>query len=125
MKGLKVNIKLAAQIPYENFKKQEEDFKKAKLECSQILDNIYISGYNVSLDYEYLIKNNFTNILNCAVGSKSFKSQIFEGINYLLLDLKDDPGFDLIYAIYLTVDFIEKNIKGDGKILIHCFEVII
>jgi hypothetical protein len=124
MKGLKINVKLASQIPMENPQILEKEIEnKSKSECSQISENIFISGYQVALDYEYLYKNNFTHILNCATGSKTFQTEIHKGIEYLLLDLKDDPGFDLIYAIYLTIDFIEKA-SNVGKILIHCVEVI-
>jgi hypothetical protein len=125
MKGLKINLKLASQIPCDQFSKNIEDDKKAKFECTHIIDNIYVSGYSISQDYEYLTKNSFTNILNCASGSKNFKSELHSGIEYLLLDLKDDPEFDIIYAIYLTIDFIENNVKKNGgNILIHCYEVI-
>lgn len=124
MKGLKVNIKLAAKIPSEAVQlSEEEENRKAKLQCSQIYDNIFLSGYNVSQDQEFLAKNEISYVLNCAAGSRNFKTELFKGIKYLLLDLKDDPGFDLIYAIYSTIDFIENAVKIDGKVLIHCFEV--
>jgi hypothetical protein len=120
MKSLKINTKLASLVPCE---KIEDSVKKGKLECSQISENIFISGYNVSLDLDYLLKENFTHILNCAYGSKNFKSQIYDNFEYLLLDLKDEPEFDIIYAIYLSIDFLEKCQKKNGKVLIHCVEV--
>jgi len=125
MKGLKINTKLAASIPCESLlKKQEDEINtKAKLECSKISESIFLSGYNVSLDLEFLLKENFSHILNCATGSRTFKTKIYDQMEYLLLDMKDEPGFDLIYAIYSTIDFIENAIKKGGKILIHCVEV--
>ncbi len=47
----------------------------------------------------------------------------FPEIQYLLLDIKDEPGFDLIYSIFQTIDFIENCLKENGRVLIHCFEV--
>ena len=40
-------------------------------------------------------------------GQNKVKSENFEGFEYLQLDLKDDPGFDIIIAIYSAIDFLE------------------
>lgn len=115
MKGLKINVKLATKITHESSNSDNDSEKISKMECSKIMDNIYLSGSNISLNQEFLIKGNFTHILNCAAGSKSFKTQIFEQFEYLLLDLKDDPGFDIIYAIFKTIDFVEMDSKRMEK----------
>ncbi len=126
MKGLKINTKIITKIDTKHkLETLDEPMKNHKLECSHIFDNFYISGYNVSLNKELLIKENFTHIINCAAGSQNFKPEIFSEFEYLLLDVKDDPGFDIIYAIYMTIDFIETAVSKNGKILIHCVEVTI
>ena len=125
MKGLKINTKIITKIdPKSENLDEPMPMKNHKLECSHIFDNFYISGYNVSLNKELLLKENFTHIVNCAAGSQNFKPEIFSEFEYLLLDVKDDPGFDIIYAIYMTIDFLEKAVSKNGKILIHCVEVI-
>src|SRR5690606_20043048 len=84
---------------------------------------IYLSGYQIGNDYEFLKKNNFTHIINCAASSKNFTPVFYEDFNYLLLDIKDEPGCDIMYYIYLCIDFIEKADKNPHrKILIHCYE---
>jgi hypothetical protein len=123
MKGLKINTKVNIKLDlpiFETFHLNE--FQQSKAECHHILDNIYISGYRWAQDEDFLTSNNFTHILNCAVGSRNFITQTFENIDYLLLDIKDDPAFDIIFPIYSTIDFLEKG-RSIGKVLIHCAEV--
>ena len=96
-----------------------------KNECSEIMNNIYISGYKFSCDYDFLIKNNFTSIINCAGSSKNFQQQKYNDFKYLTLDIKDDPGYEIINEIMLSIKFIEDcNNSKSGKLLIHCFEGI-
>ncbi len=123
MRSLKINTKVTTNNPllqHESISMNENHFSKA--ECHQILDNIYLSSYKWAQDKDFLTSNNFTHILNCAVGSRNFKNETYENFNYLLLDLKDDPGFDIIFAIYSTIDFLERG-RDKGKVLIHCVEV--
>jgi hypothetical protein len=125
MKNLKLNIKLAQSIPSENINQKTDQEKLSKLECTQISEQIYLSSYHKATDHEFLTKSGITHIINCAGGSKNFKKIFFDDLKYLCLDIKDEPGFDLIYSIFLTIDFIEKCITTNGKVLIHCFEVIL
>jgi hypothetical protein len=121
MKNLKLNIKLAQNIKVE---KPEEPDKSSKQDFSEINNQIYLSSYHKANDYDFLKNIGITHIINCASGSKNFKSLYFEDIKYLLLDIKDEPGYDIIHPIFLTIDFIESAILAGGKVLIHCFEVI-
>ncbi len=119
MKNLKLNIKLAQNIQSTD----RRDDHSSKLECTKVIENIYLSSYHISADLGMLKNIGITHIINCATGSRHFKNVFFDELEYLLLDIKDEPGYDLIYSIYLTIDFIEKCINYGGKILIHCFEV--
>ena len=125
MKGLKINVKAAQQIKGEDLEVRScmRKDRDNKGECTKIYENIYLSCYRNSIDYNFISTNCFTHIINCASTSKNYSPQYFDGLEYLSLDLKDDPGFDIIYAIFCCVDFIENAIKKHGKILIHCFEV--
>lgn len=123
---LGLNIKIPKVIDIQD--NQEVNFisptKIIKNQCTNIIDDIYVSGYQYSLDYEFLNKNNFTHIINCAVRSKRFTSGFFEEFKYLTLDVKDDPSFDLINSIKSVIEFIETATLENPKrkILIHCFE---
>jgi hypothetical protein len=123
MKNLKLNVKLAQSIPTELINLQQEKDKQSKLECTEITEHIYLSSYHKATDHEFLTKLGITHIINCAGGSKNFKKIFYDDLTYLVLDVRDEPGYDLIYSIFLTIDFIEKCIYKGAKVLIHCFEV--
>jgi len=121
-------LKLSVKIPSNKIEIEQdllEERNKSKNECTHIVDNIYLSGYRFSLDYEFLKKNEFTHIINCAAGSKRFNSVVYPKLEYLNLFLKDDPNEDLEHHIVSVIDFMEKaNEVKNRKILLHCFEGI-
>lgn len=99
---------------------------QSKKECTHILNDIFLSGYKYSLDYDYLIENNFTHIINCAAGSKRFTSIYYDEFKYLALDVKDEPGMEIESAVREVIEFIEQADSEckHRRILIHCFEGI-
>jgi hypothetical protein len=126
MKNRKLNlsVKIVKETPAEIISCQNEGINY-KNECSEIFPNVFISGYKFSCDYDFLKKNNFTCIINCAGSSKSFKSQKFDDFTYLTLDIKDDPGYEIINEVLASLKFIETCLFSlGGKLLIHCFEGI-
>ena len=136
MMKLKNKIQLKIKIPT-----QEQNVKQfIKVEnnnrniISQITDNIYIGGYLIAQDLNYLEKNFFTHVINCSLGS-SFETSKNEsavkreynqiGIKYLSIYLRDAPDIDIIYHLYKIIDFIESDKKTKNKkILFHCIEGI-
>lgn len=126
MKSLKVNVKAAQQIKgVHEIDNKENDILFNKNECSKICENIYLSSYRHSIDKSFIKNNSFTHIINCAIASKNYSPIHFDKMEYLNLDLKDDPGFDILYSIFCCIDFIENALKKNGKILMHCYEVSI
>ena len=139
MHGLKNKIKLKITIP----KNKEEEKSKALVDnnnnrssLSKITDNIYTSGYLVAKDISFLLKNNFTHVINCSRGSsmettndESTEANNYNkspSIKYLPIFLRDDPGADIINCFFQTIDFIESKEETDKPkvILIHCIEGI-
>jgi protein-tyrosine phosphatase len=118
MKNLKLNIKIAQNITFPNTREEQS----SKLECTKISEHIYLSSYHSANDITLLSNYGITHIINCASNSKNCKITYFPDIQYLLLDIRDEPGFDLIYSIFQTIDCIENCIKQNSKILLHCFE---
>lgn len=114
---LKVNVSICKDI------KDEILLQK---ECSLITDEIYLSCYRYSLDYEYLKREKFTHIINCAAGSKRCRAELYQDFSYLLIDLKDEPQQEIQEAVFEVVKFIEKASEDcpGRKILIHCNEGI-
>ena len=140
MKNLKGKFQLKIKIPKKDNKEDEKNLSKInnnnnRASISQITINIFTSGYLVAKDITYLIKNNFTHVINCSRGSSMetpndeiVKSQNYEkspSIKYLPIFLRDDPGADIINCFFQAIDFIESdNKKINKKILIHCIEGI-
>jgi protein-tyrosine phosphatase len=136
---LKKKIQLKIAIP----KNKEEEKNKALLDnnnnrssLSKITENIYTSGYLVAKDISFLLKNNFTHVINCSRGSsmetsneQSADANNYDkspSIKYLPIFLRDDPGADIINCFFQTIDFIESKEESNRpkKILIHCIEGI-
>ena len=125
MKGLKINVKAAQSIKLDlsNGVHSNENFNERNT-FSKIFENIFISSYRQATDKHFLISNKITHIVNCAYGSNSIQQIHIEEVKYLNLFLKDDPGYDFIYEIFSSINFIENAKKNQGNILIHCHEVI-
>ena len=118
---MKTNKKLNILIPKNNFIDESKQ-TITNSECHHIINDIFLSGYRSANDYSFLKNNNFTHIVNCAASSSSFKPILYEDFSYLQLDIKDEPDFDIIYYIYLCIDFIEIAEKcKNRKILIHWY----
>ena len=139
MFGLKKRIQLKITIP----KNTEEEKTNSlindnnnKSSLSKITDIIYTSGYLVAKDISFLLKNNFTHVINCSRGSsmETSNDEVTDAnnydkspsIKYLPIFLRDDPGADLIKCFFQTIDFVEneKESNKPKKILIHCIEGI-
>lgn len=104
-----------------NFTTNLNENLESENSCHHIIDNIYISNYKTSMDLDCLQKLNIINVINCAANSIKFSRKEHPGINYLQLDLKDDPGVDILFSILKAIDFIQK--VKEGNILLHCFQV--
>ena len=139
MFDLKKRFQLKITIP----KNQEEEKTTSlindnnnKSNLSKITDNIYTSGYLIAKDIPFLLKNNFTHVINCSRGSsmETSNDEVSDAnnynkspsIKYLPIFLRDDPGADLIKCFFQTIDFIENEDESNKtkKILIHCIEGI-
>lgn len=124
MNKLKSKLNLKIQIPL-NKEKECQNLEDNKKTISEIIDNIYISGYIIAEDTNYLSQNNFTHIINCSHGSSllsdNHQNNLPKNINYLKISLRDDPSDDIIQKILEIINFIENDTKNK-KILFHCIE---
>jgi len=129
MKGLKLNIKAAERVGKEINQSIIDTNKindEVKAQCNHIFGNIYLTSYKKAQDKDYLKNNDFTHIVNCALSSKSFIPVYFDEFQYLNLDLKDEPGFDLLSVLYKFIQYIEQisSESANNRILVHCYEGI-
>lgn len=125
MNILKNKLKLQINIPSKTAPSFQTSSTQFHSECSQITDNIYLSGYKPTLDEQFLISKGITHIINCAGGSKTFTPIFFKGIHYKTIHLRDDSMNNLSLTIQEFIDHIEfiDNLPNT-KILIHCYEGI-
>ncbi len=125
---MKTSLKLSIKIPKQDksilSKPNIQPEIKSTKECTHIIDGIYLSGYEVSLDHEFLKQNKFTHIINCASNSRRYKPYYYEDFKYLILDMKDDPDVLIDGYVEQVVQFITESGCGERKILIHCLEGI-
>ena len=127
MKTMKSKLTLKIQIPSQCNSSLQKDKSQSEIDCTHIIDNIYISNYKTSTNYNYLKNNNFSYIINCAGGCQNFTPVIFEEFKYLTINLRDHNESNIQEGTNLIIDFIEKIPKKDinnNKILFHCFEGI-
>ena len=119
----KLNLKLS--IPISQSPTSPITISNYHSECSHIIDNIYLSGYQPTLDEPFLHSKHITHIINCAGGSKTFTPLFFEGIHYKTIHLKDDSMSNLSLTIQEFITYI-KHIEQypSTTILIHCYEGI-
>lgn len=136
-----MSLKLKIKIPAK--REVKSDIQLATLSdnrtsINEIIDNIFISGYQVANDQNFLQKNSFTHVINCSYGSSLLEvpgtnlvnqskknNKIIGGIKYLSIFLHDDPSVDIIHNILQAIDFIESDfIDNNKKILFHCVEGI-
>lgn len=123
MNALTKSLKLSIKLPTIATEPQPRRYPNNGETCTQITNNIFIGGYVLANDINFLKQNNITNIINCAYGSSQFKQTLqFPHIQYLLIPLHDNPGSEILQSFYSTIDFIERT--KEGNILIHCIEGI-
>ena len=121
MKNLKSKLSLKVEIPKNKIEKPQSLSCTAPIsDCTHIIDNIYISGFRLSLDYSFLISNKFTHIINCAGGSQIFSPLYFKEFQYLKIDLRDDGSINILDAVKKLISFLRNIDNENSKILIHC-----
>ena len=144
MQTLKNRFNLKINIPKLSTHKDSKEIGvndlngETRNSITEIIDNIYISGYLIGKNISYLKNNNFTHVINCCVGSSMISSdknysseeslgQLYErnNIKYLSIFLRDTPETDIIYHFLEIINFLESEGKTENKkILFHCREGI-
>ena len=109
MKTLKSKLSLKVQIPkiVATGTYSQTPNPRIQSECTLIVDNIYVGGYESSINYEFLKQNNITHIVNCAGGSSTFKPLYFSDFTYLTIDLRDEATTNIFEAVTKFITFIK------------------
>mmetsp|Transcript_31884 Transcript_31884/g.54918 ORF Transcript_31884/g.54918 Transcript_31884/m.54918 type:complete len:245 (-) Transcript_31884:2851-3585(-) len=86
---------------------------------SKLTDTLYISSYEATKDKECLQRSGVTHILNLA-GQHKCPALHPDTFTYSSIALPDSPAVDILFFIYLALEFIETAEAQGGTVLIHC-----
>lgn len=85
--------------------------------ATKITNNIYIGDIHSANQYEHLKNEGITHIISCVLGVVPSYPNDF---NYLSVEAIDNENQNLIDRFEECVNFIEKAVQENGKVLIHC-----
>lgn len=95
-----------------------EGMNEFELDCTPILDYLYVSGMRVAQNLEMLREKNIQRIINCASGI--IPNYFPAHFTYLSLNLLDGKQEDLSWFICEVIQFILEGVKRNERILVHC-----
>lgn len=86
---------------------------------SKVSDTLYVSGYEASKVKDSLKRVGVTHILNLA-GEHKCPPLHHDSFTYSSISLPDSPSVDILFFIYLALEFIETAESQGGTVLVHC-----
>eukprot|EP01038_Epipyxis_sp_PR26KG_P007951 gene7951-10789_t len=91
-----------------------------ELECSEITEYLYVSGYYVAASWDTIQKYGITRIVNCcsSVVDNHFENK--PNMKYLTLNMVDGRQDDILWFAFDVIQFILDGMRNGEKILIHC-----
>ncbi|KAL4234595.1 Dual specificity protein phosphatase 3 [Mactra antiquata] len=102
---------------------------KAPENCiDEVYPNIYMGDMSAAMDKKLLKSLGITHIINCSQGKTSREvntdSGFYRDVGMKFLGIKalDNTTFNMMPFFKSTSDFIDKALKGGGKIFIHCYK---
>src|SRR5579871_1468570 len=84
---------------------------------SQITENIWISDLASAYNRQKLLELGITHVVTTVLGITPIFPEDFE---YMNIEAQDIPSQDLQQYFRDSTQFIEKAIRGGGKVLVHC-----
>jgi hypothetical protein len=91
-----------------------------ELECSQILDNLFVAGASVACDLETLQQNGITRIVNCCADVVEDHFLHLPDFKYLSLNMVDGRMEDISWFLGDVIHFVANAHKQGRKVLVHC-----
>ncbi|KAG8338271.1 dual specificity protein phosphatase 3 [Homalodisca vitripennis] len=96
------------------------------LDCDEVYPNIYIGDASSAKNKQYLMKLGISHVVNTAegklLGQVDTDQDFYRNttIQYLGFSIMDLPVSNIGQYFAEVADFMEKAIKGGGKVLVHC-----
>lgn len=93
-----------------------------KSHADEVWPKLYIGDYDSAENCSELIGRAFTHIVNCAHSPRRGGPDYYKGMNitYLGIEGRDSPDYDMSANFNKAADFIDKALRGGGKVLVHC-----
>eukprot|EP00916_Digyalum_oweni_P017015 GHVL01027897.1.p1 GENE.GHVL01027897.1~~GHVL01027897.1.p1 ORF type:complete len:616 (+),score=189.35 GHVL01027897.1:842-2689(+) len=88
--------------------------------CSEIVPSLYMGGAAVAADRELLKKNNISHIINAA--GDVCENLFPDDFEYLTFYVKDAKSEEISVVFYRALEWIDKALKNNKKVLVHCRE---
>lgn len=97
--------------------KEIDKIEDNKLDIVEIVPNIFLGSEVIEDHIPKLLELKINNLLCCACELDSINSS---NINFMKLNLDDDPGEDISIHIPDCIDFINDCVKRNEKVLVYC-----
>ena len=85
--------------------------------ATKITENIYIGDIHSAYQQDHLKKEGITHIVSCVMGNTPGYPKEFK---YMVIHAIDNENQNLIDKFEIAVNFIDKAVLENGKVLIHC-----
>ena len=95
-----------------------------KYDIVEIIPHLYISNWDTSNNKDVIIKNNINAVITLETRQKSSEIINFYklyGVDYIYINIGDDPNENIYQYFNFTYDFIKKYIKQHKNVLVHCY----
>ncbi len=108
-----------------NFQQTEGQIRRERLadcefECSQINNHIFVGGMHVAQNWDLIVGNGITHIVNCAAAILPCSFQDVPDMHYLTLNMVDGRQDDIGWFLCKVLQFILKARTKGARVLIHC-----
>ena len=89
---------------------------------TRVDNNVYIGGYLAAADLSHIKRQKITHILKLFSDDQTYAGGYHRhpGIEYLVIDAEDRPDYPLDKHFVDCLKFIQKAIREQGRILVHC-----
>lgn len=95
-----------------------------KYDIDEIIPHLYISNWDTSNNKDVIIKNNIKAVITLETRPKPDEIVNFyklHDIDYIYINIGDDPNEDISKYFNFTYDFIKKYISHNKNVLVHCY----
>jgi Dual specificity phosphatase, catalytic domain len=91
-----------------------------EVECSRIMDNLYVSGATVARDWEILSSRGITRIVNCAANVVENFFIDRPNMRYMSMNMLDGRIEDVSWFLGDVIHFVDSARKNNENVLVHC-----